>query len=197
MLGDKQGVLRHWLELSLIDSSSPSGANSKPETTSIMRGQLAVTPVSGAGGEITGVLFSWGFVLRLRDGGAGRGGAAAVRSGPCARALCDSCHLNKLSPAAQMVSFDMKRVCKEGRPSPRFLMTWNVSREGSVQKKKKRWGRGEREKGSSRSPRCKAGSVPAAPPSPLPLCPPLPLRPRCRRRWPSLPLGLLGFQDSV
>lgn len=35
-----------------------------------MRGQLAVTPVSGAGGEITGVLFSWGFVLRLRDGGA-------------------------------------------------------------------------------------------------------------------------------
>lgn len=192
MLGDKQGVLRHWLELSLIDSSSPSGANSKPETTSIMRGQLAVTPVSGAGGEITGVLFSWGFVLRLRDAGAGRGGAAAVRSGPCARALCDSCHLNKLSPAAQMVSFDMKRVCKEGRPSPRFLMTWNVSSEGSVQKKKKKDGGGERER------RGAAGLRAARPaPSPLPLCPPLPLRPRCRRRWPSLPRGPRGFQDSV
>lgn len=180
MLGDKQGVLRHWLELSLIDSSSPSGANSKPETTSIMRGQLAVTPVSGAGGEITGVLFSWGFVLRLRDAGAGRGGAAAVRSGPCARALCDSCHLNKLSPAAQMVSFDMKRVCKEGRPSPRFLMTWNVSSEGSVQKKKKKMGEGREREGEQQvsalqgrlRPRCPsvpaAPLSPAAPPSPLP-----------------------------
>lgn len=132
-----------------------------------MRGQLAVTPVSGAGGEITGVLFSWGFVLRLRDGGAGRGGAAAVRSGPCARALCDSCHLNKLSPAAQMVSFDMKRVCKEGRPSPRFLMTWNVRSEGSVQKKKK-MGEGREREGEQQvsalqgrlRPRCP--SVPAA-----------------------------------
>lgn len=104
----------------------------------------------------------------LETGGAGRGGAAAVRSGPCARALCDSCHLNKLSPAAQMVSFDMKRVCKEGRPSPRFLMTWNVSREGSVQKKKKKMGEGREREGEQQvsalqgrlRPRCP--SVPAA-----------------------------------
>lgn len=37
-----------------------------------MRGQLAVTPVSGEGLEITGVLFFWGFVMLLQDGGTER-----------------------------------------------------------------------------------------------------------------------------
>lgn len=31
-----------------------------------MRGQLAITPVSGEGKEITGGLFFWGFVMLLR-----------------------------------------------------------------------------------------------------------------------------------
>lgn len=31
-----------------------------------MRGQLAITPVSGEGKEITGGLFFWGFVMLFR-----------------------------------------------------------------------------------------------------------------------------------
>lgn len=105
LLGDKPSGLRHWLEFSLIDSSLPSGANSSPETKTIMRGQPAVTPASGSGGEITGGLFFWGFVMLLRDGGAGRDTGAAVWAPLCrSLVLFDSCHLNKLSLSVKMVS---------------------------------------------------------------------------------------------